>query len=56
MENIITFQTTYYNSLRDYIKSLDNIKDIIDVTYGVDIPEEYQSEVLKILYKANNEE
>lgn len=50
MENCIEFQTTYFNSLRDYIESMTDINDICDVKYGVDIPEAYQSEVLKMLY------
>lgn len=54
MENYITFQITYFNSLRDYIKSLTDIDDVLAIEYGVEIPEEYQSEVLKILYAQMN--
>lgn len=50
MENCIEFQTTYFNSLRDYIESMTDINDICAVEYGIDIPEAYQSEVLKMLY------
>lgn len=50
MENCIEFQTTYFNSLRDYIESMADISDICAVEYGTDIPEVYQSEVLKMLY------
>ena len=56
MENCIEFQTTYFNSLRDYIESMTDINDICDVKYGVDIPEAYQSEVLKMLYAQANTE
>lgn len=42
-----TYHIAYFNSLRDYIKSLQDIKDISAIVYGVAIPEEYQSEVLK---------
>lgn len=43
------YQTTYYHSLRNYINSLQSITDIDAIIYGVDIPEEYQSDVLKEL-------
>lgn len=49
MENIITYQTTYFNSLRDYINSMTTIEELDTVTYGMEIPVEYQSEVLKAL-------
>ena len=56
MENCIEFQTTYFNSLRDYIESMTDINDICDVKYGDNIPEAYQSEVLKMLYAQANTE
>lgn len=42
-----TYHVTYFNSLKAYIESIDNIEDTARVTYGVEIPEEYQSEILK---------
>ena len=56
MENCIEFQTTYFNSLRDYIESMTDINDICAIEYGADIPEAYQSEVLKMLYSQANAE
>lgn len=44
-----TYHTTYFNSLKVYINSMDSIDDVANTTYGIDIPEEYQSDVLKIL-------
>ena len=44
-----TYQTTYYNSLRNYINSLSTIEEISEITYGIAIPEEYKSDVLKVL-------
>ena len=41
------YHTTYYNSLKLYIQSLDNRETIADVYYGMRIPEEYESDVLK---------
>lgn len=49
LEQTQTYQTTYFNSLKTYIMSLDNITDIGNIYYGIEIPEEYQSEVLKYL-------
>ncbi len=45
----ITYQTTYFNSLRNYINSLENADEIKAVEYKMEIPAEYQSDVLKIL-------
>lgn len=43
------YHTTYYNALKGYINSLETIEDIVAVTYGMEIPEEYQTNVLKAL-------
>lgn len=43
------YHTTYYNSLKNYINSLETIEEIAAIEYGVDIPEEYQSDVFKAL-------
>lgn len=45
------YHTTYYNALKNYINSLDTIEEIAAVTYGMPLPEEYQSDVLKSLQK-----
>ena len=42
-------QTTYYNALKNYINALDNIQDIAGITYGTPIPDEYKSDVLRVL-------
>lgn len=44
-----TYHVTYFNSLKAYIASLENIADILNITYGVDIPADYQSDILKQL-------
>lgn len=54
MESIIEHQTTYFNSLRDYINSLSSTEDLKAVEYGMPIPVEYQSEVLKVLLGDEN--
>ena len=43
------YQTTYYNSLKAYINSLDTIDAIAAITYGTPIPDEYKSDVLMVL-------
>ena len=45
-----TFHVTYFNSLKVYINSLDDIATVSRVQYGIDIPAEYQSDILKVLY------
>lgn len=44
-----TYQVTYNNSLKTYINSLDKITEISAITYGMDIPIDYQSDVLRVL-------
>ena len=45
-----TYHTTYYNALKNYVKSLDDPYVIADIQYGIELPEEYQSDVLKTLH------
>jgi hypothetical protein len=56
MEEIITYQTTYFNSLREYINSIEDSENLKDISYGMEIPEEYQSEVLKALLTETKEQ
>lgn len=41
------YHETYHNSLKAYVQSLTSVADLDKVTYGMDIPEEFQSEVYK---------
>ena len=52
-----TYHVTYFNSLKQYILSLNTIDDITEVVYGMQIPQEYYSEVMIALTKVsdNNE-
>lgn len=43
------YQTTYYNALKTYINALETIEEIAAIEYGVTIPEEYKSDVLRML-------
>ena len=45
------YHTTYYNALKAYINSLDTMEAIAAITYGTSIPDEFQSEVWKVLNK-----
>lgn len=44
-----TYHVTYFNSLKVYIDSMNDINTVNNVVYGINIPEEYQSDVLKQL-------
>ena len=48
-----TYHVTYYNSLKSYIESLETVEAISAVTYGIPLPEEYQSDILKELIAAS---
>ncbi len=41
------YQESYFNSLRTFIYAMEDVETVQGVTYGMDIPEEYQSDVLK---------
>lgn len=43
------YHTTYYNALKNYINSLNTTKEIAAVTYGMELPEAFQSDVLKAI-------
>lgn len=43
------YHTTYYNALKEYINALETIEAIAAITYGTQIPDEYQSEVLRVI-------
>lgn len=47
--NFITYHVTYFRDLRIYIRSLQTKEEVRAIEYGVDIPIEYQSEVLQAL-------
>ena len=45
--NFVTYHVTYFRDLRIYIRSLQTKEEVEEIEYGVDIPIEYQSEVLQ---------
>ena len=48
----VTWHVTYFRDLRIYIRSLDSTDAVNAVTYGIEIPQEYQSEPLKAMMSA----
>ena len=45
---------TYFRDLRIYIRSLQTKEEVEAVTYGMDIPQEYQSEPLRAMIAAKH--
>lgn len=43
------YHTTYFNALKIYINALNSIEEIGTIKYGIEIPEEYKTDVLKAL-------
>lgn len=43
------YHTTYYNALKGYINALETIEEIAAIEYGTPIPDEYKSDVLRVL-------
>lgn len=43
----VTYHTTYCNALNIWVSALEDIDMVNGVAYGCDVPEGYQSEVLK---------
>lgn len=50
-----TYITTVCNSLKAYVGSLDTIEEIAAINFDTQIPEEYQSDVLKYFLSNENE-
>lgn len=41
------YQESYFNSLRAYIQSMETMPELLAVTYGMEVPAEYQTVVLQ---------
>ncbi len=54
-QSLITTQTTYHNTLKSYINSLDDVEAISSVSYGMDLPEPYASEMTAKLLVAQEQ-
>lgn len=53
-ESFLTYHITYFRDLRNYIRSMADKESVNSVEYGVYIPTEYQSEVLRDMYAMQN--
>lgn len=53
MQMLIARETTYFNSLKAYIAALTDTAAVADIYYGCAIPTDYQSQVYKDLFGAN---
>lgn len=51
--NFKIYHTTYYNALKNYINSLNTLEALEAIQYGIELPEEFQSEVLKAIENNN---
>lgn len=49
-----TYHTTYFNSLKNWVMSMDSIDDVCAVRYGDPVPEAYCSDVLKQIMAGGN--
>lgn len=47
-----TFHTTYCNSLKIWVEAMETAEELQEIYYGADVPETYQSDVLKAYLKA----
>ena len=47
-----TYHITYFNSLKNWVSSMDTVEDVASVTYGDEIPSEFCSVVLNQLMQA----
>ena len=51
----VSYHTTYCNALNMWISGASNETELDKIAYGADVPEEYQSEVLKSYLSAGGE-
>ena len=52
----VTYHTTYCNALNMWVSAAETVEVISEITYGCDVPEEYQSEVLRDILAVGSEE
>lgn len=41
------YNESYFNSLRAYIQSMETMEELLAVEYGMEVPAEYQTVVLR---------
>jgi len=50
-----TYHVSYFNALKAYVESMDDMTSIGNIEYGDEIPVEHQSDVLKVLLSQNSD-
>lgn len=51
-ENVVAWHVTYCKDLCIYIRSLETKEEVAAITYGMELPEAFQSEPLKVMMAA----
>lgn len=54
-QTLITTQLTYHNALKKYLQSLSKVEEISAITYGMDLPEPYATELAQKLAVAQTQ-
>jgi hypothetical protein len=54
--NLIAYHSAYCNSLKTYILSLNDTIEVSAVEYGIEIPSQYQSDVLRTLLEERGQQ
>lgn len=54
-QSLITTQTTYHNTLKSYIQSLEDVETISSAFYGMTLPAEYAAEMASKLLVAQQQ-
>lgn len=54
-QSLITTQTTYHNALKSYIQSLEDVDAISTAFYGMELPDEYTTEMTSKLLVAEQQ-
>lgn len=54
-QTLITTQTAYHNALKRYVQALEDAESISQVTYGMELPDPYQTELLGKLMTAQTQ-
>lgn len=51
----VTFETTYFNCMKQWLKNCKTVEEVLAINYGDPIPEEYQTPVWKSIVARTND-
>lgn len=54
-QTLITTQTAYHNALKSYVQTLEDVEVISEITYGMDLPEPYHTELAGKMLSAQSQ-